>query len=109
MTSIAAASYIGVDKRTSPRTDIYASIHTVLADGRAVMMTLVNISADGVLVRHSEPVADGDIVQMSFPVIGKLGGIAIWSIGGRSGIIFNQTIELGDYEAMLRALGVRLV
>lgn len=106
MNSAASAHYVGVDQRKSPRTDVYARVVTVLADGRSPMTTLVNISADGALVRHSEPVREGEPVLLTLPVLGRVSGTIIWSIGGRVGIHFAETIPEQDYAPLLRALGV---
>ena len=108
MTHATAATYQGMDQRAAPRTDVYARLPMTLPDGRSVIVTLVNISADGMLVRHENPLTDNAAVQLSMPVIGKVAGYAIWSVGGRSGIQFNQRIDDRDYSAVLRALGVRL-
>ena len=104
MKTVSSASYIGVDQRTSPRTDVYARLAASLPGGRSTMATLVNISADGLLIRHDQGLAPGDIVYLSMPVIGRVAAITIWSIGGRSGLNFCQTIREIDYVPLLRAL-----
>lgn len=101
------ASYAGLDQRASPRTDVYARLPVILPDGRATMVTLVNISADGLLMRHEHRVDDGGVMTISLPILGKVKGIAIWSVGGRSGVNFIETIRLDDYQHVLRGLGVR--
>ena len=102
------ASYVGVDQRASPRTDVYARLPMILPDGRSTTVTLVNISADGLLVRHDQTIVDGGIVSVSLPILGKVKAVAVWTIGGRSGVNFIETIRLEDYAVVLRALGVRL-
>lgn len=101
------ASYAGLDQRASPRTDVYARLPVVLPNGRSATVTLVNISADGLLMRHDQPIDDGAILTLSMPVIGKVKAIAIWSLGGRSGVNFVETIRPEDYAHLLRALGAR--
>jgi PilZ domain len=108
MNPISNASYTGVDQRQSPRTDVYARIPLVMEDGRTATVTVVNISADGLLMRHDAKLVEDSIVTVSLPVIGKVKGRAIWSLGGRSGINFMQSIELRDYQPLLRALGVAI-
>lgn len=103
-----SASYVGLDQRASPRTDVYARLPVVLPDGRSATVTLVNISADGLLMRHDQKIDDGAMVTVSLPVIGKVKAIAIWSLGGRSGVNFLQTIAIDDYNHLLRALGARV-
>lgn len=104
--SSVAAHYTGVDQRASPRTDVYARVPTTLANGRSPITTLVNISADGVLLRHSDEVSEGDLVHISLPVIGRTAGHVVWSIGGRTGVNFVTSIPEHDYIPLLRALGV---
>lgn len=104
----AATTYTGVDQRQSPRTDVYARVPLTLADGRTSMVTVVNISADGLLMRHDNRIDDDDVVTISLPVIGKVKARCVWSLGGRSGINFIETIEVRDYLPLLRALGVQI-
>lgn len=108
MNPIATASYAGVDQRQSPRTDVYARIPVMLPDGRIVTVTVVNISADGLLMRCEQMPAVDSICTLTLPVIGKIKAITIWSIGGRSGVNFLQQIEARDYMPLLRALGARV-
>ena len=107
MKHLSSANYVGVDQRTSPRTDVYARIATSLPGGRSTMATLVNISADGLLIRHDQRLEPGDAVNLSMPVIGRVAGTTIWSIGGRSGINFLQPISQENYVPLLRALSGR--
>ncbi len=102
------AHYAGSDQRTSPRTDVYARIPVTLPDGRAAMVTVVNISSDGLLMRHEHKLEEGSTVWVSMPVIGKLKGRTIWSLGGRSGINFVESIDVRDYVPLLRALGAHI-
>lgn len=102
-----SASYVGLDQRASPRTDVYARLPVILPDGRSATVTLVNISADGLLMRHDQQISDGAMLTISLPVIGKIKAIAIWSLGGRSGVNFLETIRVEDYAHLLRALGAR--
>ena len=108
MTMTSNACYIGVDMRSAPRTDVYAKIPVTLPDGRSIMATVVNISADGLLLRHDAQVEEGGLCLLSLPVIGKLRGTAAWSVGGRTGIRFNEAIEERDYLPILRAMGARI-
>ena len=107
MKPIATSTYVGVDKRAAPRTDVYARLPLVMPDGQPAMVTAVNISADGILVRLDRKLDEGALVHLSMPVIGKVPGRAVWSLGGRSGINFIETIPVRDYETLLRALGAR--
>lgn len=101
-------SYAGVDQRTAPRTDVYARIPVTLPDGRQVSVTLVNISADGILFRHDGQLPQDAPMQVALPVLGRVNGRTIWSLGGRTGLQFDHRIAEADYLPLLRALGARV-
>ena len=107
MPPLTTATYVGVDQRQSPRTDVYARLPVTLPDGRTAMVTAVNISADGLLMRTEHLLAEGSIVTLALPVIGKVKARTVWSVGGRSGVNFVEQIEQRDYTPLLRALGAR--
>ncbi len=108
MTPIASANYVGVDQRVSPRTDVYSRVAVTLPDARMVMATIVNISADGLLLRYDATLAIGEMCHLSLPVLGKTPATVIWSVGGRTGLNFIEQVEERDYMPLLRALGARL-
>ncbi len=101
-------SYAGADQRTAPRTDVYARIPATLPDGRQATVTLVNISADGLLMRNEGQLAEDAPMQVALPVLGRVSGRTIWSLGGRTGMRFDETLSEGDYLPLLRALGVKV-
>ena len=103
-----SAHYIGVDQRVSPRTDIYARMPVTLPDGRSAMVTVVNISADGILMRHEHKLEEGSTVLLSLPVIGRVKARTVWSLGGRSGVNFFESIDMRDYIPLLRAFGAQV-
>lgn len=102
-----SATYTGADQRTAPRTDVYARIPASTPDGRQLTVTLVNISADGLLFRSESQLPESVDIQVTLPVLGRVSGRTIWSLGGRTGMQFDQRISEGDYLPLLRALGVR--
>ncbi len=108
MQPLATASYVGADQRSSPRSDVYARVPVSLPDGRAVTATLVNISADGCLLRCEHAVEVDGVCTIALPVLGKNKARVVWSLGGRCGLQFNDAIEANDYQPMLRALGGRI-
>lgn len=108
MQQVANGHFVGMDQRHSPRTDVYARIPVTLPDGRTTTVTLVNISADGVLMRTDARIDEGAIVTISLPVIGKRQARGVWSLGGRSGVNFAETISATDYLPLLRALGANI-
>lgn len=97
----------GKDQRVAPRTDVYARVALTLPDGVQTMVTIVNISADGLLMRHDRSLPDGSHVSVMLPIIGRVFARTIWSLGARTGINFETTIPVDDYAALLRAFGVR--
>jgi hypothetical protein len=101
-------TFAGSDQRTAPRTDVYARIPATLPDGRQVTVTLVNISADGMLFRFDGQVEADAVMHASLPVIGRIDGRTVWSLGGRTGINFIERIQEQDYVPLLRALGVKI-
>jgi hypothetical protein len=108
MQQVANGHYVGMDQRQSPRTDVYARIPVTLPDGRIATVTLVNISADGLLLRTDARIDEGEIISISLPVIGKRQARTVWSLGGRSGLNFLETISAADYPPLLRALGAKV-
>lgn len=102
------STYSGVDQRTAPRTDVYARIPASLPDGRQLTVTMVNISADGLLFRHDGQLAQDAEMHVSLPVLGKVAGRTVWSLGGRTGMQFATRISEDDYLPLLRALGVKV-
>jgi hypothetical protein len=108
MTPVTNIHYAGLDQRSTPRHDVYARLPVTLPDGRSAMVTAVNISADGLLMRIDQSVPEGGAVSVALPVIGKVKGRVVWCIGGRAGINFAERIEDRDYLPLLRALGARL-
>jgi hypothetical protein len=101
-------TYAGADKRTAPRTDVYARIPATLPDGRQATVTLVNISADGLLIRHDGQLPQDATMHVALPVLGRVSGRTIWSLGGRTGMQFDKTLPEEDYFPLLKALGVKL-
>jgi hypothetical protein len=101
-------TYAGADQRTAERTDVYARIPATLPDGRQVTVTLVNISADGMLFRHDGQVPPDQVMHASLPVLGRIDAKTVWSLGGRTGVSFLTRIEQEDYIPLLRALGVKI-
>ena len=101
-------SYAGADQRTAPRTDVYARIPATLPDGRQASVTLVNISADGLLMRFERGLEVGDLVIFKMPIVGRIAARVIWSLGGKTGVQFDRMIPVQDYLPLLKSLGVRI-
>ncbi len=98
-------SWQGVDTRIAPRTDIYARVPMTLPDGRQITITILNISADGIMCHCAEPFALDDVVTIKLPVLGPVPGNVIWFQHTSVGIQFQNMIALQDYMPLLKALG----
>ena len=103
----AKASYLGLDQRIAPRSDVYVKLAFVMPDGRQELATMVNISADGLLMRFPRAFEVGDMLMLKLPVIGRLSGRVIWSMAGKTGVQFDTMIPVQDYLPMLKAIGVK--
>lgn len=101
------AHYLGLDQRIAPRSDIYCRLPIVLPDGRQEICTCINISADGLLMRYEGGLEPGDLVILRLPVIGRMTANVVWSLGGKTGVQFENTIGVDDYLPTLRAMGAR--
>ena len=100
-----SAPYAGFDTRIAPRTDIYARVPLCLPDGRQITVTLLNISADGLLCHCAERFDMGDEVIVKLPVLGNVRGNIIWYHNTNVGIQFGNMIAVQDYLPLLKALG----
>jgi hypothetical protein len=99
------AHYSGIDQRLAPRSDVYCRVSFILPDGRQEMCTIVNISADGLLMRYERGLEIGDLAIFKMPIIGRIAGRTVWSLGGKTGVQFDKMIPVSDYMSMLNALG----
>lgn len=103
----AKAHYTGLDQRSAPRSDVYVRMPIVLPDGLQDVCTIVNISADGLLIRFSRTFETGETLMFRLPVIGTVQSQVIWSTGGKTGVQFIEMIQIEDYLPLLRSLGIR--
>ena len=73
-------------------------------DGPAGMRTtvlIVDISPLGFMSRSAAPLSPGDIVAVRLPVVGARAARIVWSMGGRVGGEFVETIASDHYRRML--------
>lgn len=101
-------NYTGLENRVSPRSDVYYRMSFQLPDARQDIATCVNISSDGLLIRYSEAFEPDDILTFSLPVLGQRKASVIWSLGGKTGVQFQEAINETDYVPLLRAMGGRI-
>ncbi len=102
------ASYSGLDQRRAPRIDVYARLPATLPDGRQTIVTVVNLSADGALVRIDGSLPVDAAMILNLPVLGRRDGRTIWSVGGRTGVSFDEQISAEDFLALVKGLGARV-
>lgn len=101
------ATYVGVDKRVAPRSDCYCRLAVTMPDLLQKLVTITNISADGLQFfcdRHLEP---EDKVVIKLPLLAPTKAHVIWSLGNKTGVEFDESVAASDYLPLLRALGVR--
>lgn len=102
------AAYLSQEQRIAPRSDIYCRQPFITPDGRQEVGTVINISADGLLMRYERPFEVGDMLIFKLPIIGRTVGRVVWSIAGKVGTQFDHMIPVEDYLPMVRAMGGRL-
>lgn len=103
----AKVHYTGLDQRIAPRSDTYVRVPFIRSDGLNEICTVVNISADGLLMRYERVFEIGDVLLFKLPIVGRVGARVIWSMGGKTGVQFQSMIGVQDYLPMLKAMGVR--
>lgn len=102
MTSSAARALI--DERSVPRDEVHYRTRAVTADGRALSVLIVNISACGLMMRCDVDHAVGERLKVSLPVVGTVIADVRWSLGGRTGCEMGQMIGLAPYYELLAAM-----
>jgi hypothetical protein len=102
---LSSALYQGMDTRIAPRTDIYARVPMSLPDGRQITVTILNISADGLLCHCAERFKIGDDITLKMPIIGSILGNIIWFHNTNVGVQFQNMVPIQDYMPLLKALG----
>ncbi|HET6537871.1 MAG TPA: PilZ domain-containing protein [Sphingopyxis sp.] len=100
-------NYRELNQRISPRSDIYYRLPFETSDGPQDMAICVNISSDGLLMRHMENFEPDTILTFHLPVVGARASKVIWSINGKTGVQFSETINERDYIALLQGMDVQ--
>jgi len=92
------------DERSVGRDEVHYRARAVDADGQSLPLTIVNISALGMMARCEHDIKEGDWLTVTLPVIGSVAAQVRWSLGGRIGCELERMIELADYYALLAAM-----
>jgi hypothetical protein len=93
------------DERTQPREQVSHRTRLLAADGRALPVLVVNMSAGGFMARCDEPFGEGDPVRLLLPVLGVVRAEVRWALGGRVGCQLDRTIAQPIYLELLAAMG----
>ncbi len=93
-----------IDDRSEPRIDVIHRTRLTGADGVDRLVTVVNVSARGLMVRVEGDHAEGQCVQIILPRVGKVAAQVRWSLGGRIGCRLDRMIGMSDYHAILQAM-----
>lgn len=101
-------NYVGLDQRVAMRSDVYFRLSFDLPDGRQDMATCLNISSDGLLIRYAQPFEIDDKLIFRLPILGARTANVVWSVNGKSGTQFTESISEQDYIPLLRAMGVKV-
>lgn len=93
-----------LDRRESPREEIYFRTRATMAGGAMVGLQIVNISANGFMARTEAEFQPGDTLSLRLPVVGMVAADVRWSLGGRIGCQFPRMIDLAPYLELLGEL-----
>lgn len=104
MVSSLGALASGKDARGEIRDEVMHRTRAVTADGKAVKLVIVNISASGLMARcDAEPIV-GDGLRVHLPIVGDVDAVVRWALGGRIGCELDETIPLAEYYGMLSTM-----
>lgn len=100
----AGAQLSVTDKRRASRHPVD---HKVIAEHRQLgdlNLHIINVSAQGFMVRNGIDLERGERVIVRLPVIGMIEAHLIWSHGGRAGFQFERIIRVGEFFEMVELL-----
>lgn len=100
-------NYRDLNQRISPRSDIYYRLPFESTDGQQDVAVCVNISSDGLLMRHTENFEPDTMLIFDLPVLGARSSKVIWSINGKTGVQFSEAINERDYLPLLQGMDVQ--
>lgn len=79
----------------------------VLAEHRRlgdIMLHIVNISANGFMVREMPDLSRGERLTVRLQHIGRIEAFLVWSDGDRAGFQFERIIRPDDFGKLIRSL-----
>lgn len=100
----AGAQLSVTDKRRAARHPVD---YTVIAEHRQlgdIHLHIVNVSAQGFMVRGEPELERGERLVLRLPVLGRIEAHLIWSHEGRAGFQFERIIRINDFLKLVDTL-----
>lgn len=92
------------DARSEPRDEVHHRTRGLAADGRALTLTVVNLSSGGLMARCDAALARDEAIRLHLPVVGMIGARVRWALGGRIGCQLDTAIGLAEYYQLLATI-----
>jgi hypothetical protein len=89
------------DARRAVRHEVCYRCEMSGIDFPAASGLIVNLSAQGCMIRCSQDAPCGTALRFALPILGQWQGTVVWAIGGRIGVEFDQHIPLQSYLPVL--------
>lgn len=90
--------------RREDREQVHHRTVATTAAGASLALLVVNISPNGLMARCDQPVEPDTVVTFRFPGMAAVTAEVRWTLGGRLGCEFAQTIPINSYFAVLPRL-----
>jgi hypothetical protein len=87
--------------RAEPRDEVHYRTRATRADRRSLPVTVVNLSANGLMIRSDTDIAVGETIKVQLPVAGQVEAVVRWALGGRAGCQLSQAIPPALYHSVL--------
>lgn len=101
---IGKASVARLDDRNVVRDEVHFRARGYGPDAQPISLTIVNISAMGLMARCETTCQPGDRISIRLPVIGVVAAELRWSLGGRIGCELERPIDIADYYELLAVM-----
>ncbi|OYY88978.1 MAG: pilus assembly protein PilZ [Sphingomonas sp. 28-66-16] len=98
------ASFAYLDDRATGRDEVHFRARAFGPDASPLSITIVNMSAMGLMARCEVDLLPGDRITIRVPVVGIISAEIRWSLGGRIGCELDRTIDLADYYELLAVM-----
>lgn len=98
------AARVEHERRESEREEVFYRTRASVAGNASFPVQVVNISANGFMIRTETDVPIGHALTIRLPVVGEVKAEVRWALGGRIGCQFARMIGLAPYLDLLGAL-----